>query len=275
MGLLDRFERTMERLLEGGAGSLFRQKLQPAEIGRKLERAMLSQQRASVGSQLVPNIYVVRLHPQDYAQFEAFAAGLSRQMESWLARVASQRQLTVLDRISVSLVEDETVRHRSPIIDASISDRSQPHVRAPRRSRASRSEQGHAFSPPVMPIRSMDATSAFEVPSLRQGEMHLEATSGAFTGEIFSIAEGSSTIGRSPENDVVLDAPDISRRHARIERDGKHLRIYDLNSTNGTRVNGEAIHISDLEPGDEIRLGGQTLTVASDGTSNRGQQRWR
>ncbi|HEV2072461.1 MAG TPA: FHA domain-containing protein, partial [Thermomicrobiales bacterium] len=84
-----------------------------------------------------------------------------------------------------------------------------------------------------------------------------------------------STIGRSPENDVVLDAPDVSRRHARIERNGKHLRIYDLNSTNGTRVNGEAVHISDLEPGDEIRLGGQTLTVTSDGSSSRGQQSWR
>ena len=275
MGLLDRFERTMERLLEGGTGAIFRQKLQPAEIGRKLERAMLSQQRASVGSQLVPNMYVVRLHPQDYAQFEAFAAGLSRQMESWLARVASQRQLTVLDRISVSFVEDETIRHRSPVIDASISDRSQPHVRTPRRSRASRQEQGHPMSPRVMPRQSIDATSAFEVPSVRLVEMHLEATSGAFAGELFSIAEGSSSIGRSPENDVVLNAPDVSRRHARIERSGKHLRIYDLNSTNGTRVNGEAVHISDLEPGDEIRLGGQTLTVTTEAVSGPTQQRWR
>ena len=61
----------------------------------------------------------------------------------------------------------------------------------------------------------------------------------------------------------MLNAPDVSRRHARLERSGSHLRIYDLNSTNGTRVNGEAVHISDLEPGDEIRIGGQALSVVS------------
>lgn len=278
MGLLDRFEQTMERILEGATGSLFRQKLQPAEIGKKLERAMLSQQRASVGTRLVPNSYVVRLHPQDYAEFEGFAAGLSRQMESWLARVASQRQLTVLDRISVSLVVDESVRQRNPAIDALISDRSRPGAAAPRSAHRPREEQRWRASRPAMPPRVVDATSTFEVPSLhrsRAQEIRLQATSGRFSGQVFSIDEGSSTIGRSPENSIVLDAPDVSRRHARLERTGTHLRIYDLNSTNGTHVNGEAVHISDLEPGDEIRLGGQTLTVVDAGDSDRDQQeRW-
>ena len=70
MGLLDRFEQTLERLLEGTTGALFRQKIQPAEIGKKLERAMLDNQRPSVGSSIVPNAYTVRLNPKDFAQVE-------------------------------------------------------------------------------------------------------------------------------------------------------------------------------------------------------------
>jgi pSer/pThr/pTyr-binding forkhead associated (FHA) protein len=249
MGLLDRFEQSMERLMEGTVGTIFRQSIQPAEIGKKLERAMLSQQRASVGSKIVPNAYVVRLHPKDYAQFADFSAGLSRQMEAWLAQVATRRGFTVLDRITVEIAEDEHAGRRNPAVDASITDRShRPAPAAPRRS-----------APPV------DATAAFSVPTRHTAgqEISLRATSGAFAGQTFPIAEGSSTIGRSPDNTVVLNAPDVSRRHARIERSGSHLRIYDLNSTNGTRVNGEAVHISDLEPGDEILVGGQRLTVVS------------
>ena len=278
MGLLGWFERSMERLLEGATGSVFRQKLQPAEIGKKLERAMLSQQRASVGSQLVPNSFVVRLHPRDYAEYEGFATGLCRQMEAWLARVASQRRLTVLDRISVSLVEDGSVRHRHPEIDASILDRSHPSPSAPKRAGVPVERPRRQSSHSPAPRNLVDATSTFDVAPERgvsRQQVLLRATSGAYSGQANAIAEGASTIGRSPENSVVLDAPDVSRRHARLERTGAHLRVYDLNSTNGTRVNGEAVHISDLEPGDEIQLGSQTLTVIADGdSSEREHQKW-
>lgn len=266
MGLLDRFEQSMERLLEGATGSIFRQKIQPAEIGKKLERAMLSNQRASVGSRLVPNAYVVRLHPKDYAQVSDFSAGLSRQLESWLSKVATEHRLTVLDRISVVLEEDESARHRNPIIDATITDitRSKPAGPSPRRASAR----------PMM-AQQPDATAAYNVaqrPDSGQASIQLRATSGRFSGQVFTLGPGDSTIGRSPDNTIVLDAPDVSRRHARIERSGHHVRVYDLNSTNGTRVNGEAVHISDVQPGDEIRVGGQTLEVLSD-AYNSGRER--
>lgn len=268
MGLLDRFEQSMERLLEGATGSIFRQKIQPAEIGKKLERAMLANQRASVGSRLVPNAYVVRLHPKDYAQVSDFSAGLSRQLESWLSQVATQQKFTVLDRISVVLKEDESARQRNPIIDATIIDNVRSRVQAP----------GHAASRPPVASPPADATAAYEVAprhNEREGAFTLRATSGRFTGRSFALTMGDSTIGRSPDNTIVLDSPDVSRRHARIERSGNHFRIYDLNSTNGTRVNGEAVHISDIQPGDDVRIGGQTLTLIADGHEPRPDHRER
>ena len=262
MGLLDRFEQSLERLLEGTTGALFRQKLQPAEIGKKLERAMLDNQRASVGSRIVPNAYTVRLNPKDYAQVEGFAGGLARQMESYLAQVASRRELTVLDKIEVSLVEDAGAPQRNPRVDAIITD----HVSQARPSR----RPGHPVGGANRPAPAQ-ATSTFQVASAGRASSSLHLISP--NGMTFDIPEGSSTIGRSPDNTIVLDVPDVSRRHARIERSGNHLRIYDLNSTNGTRINGEAIHISDVEEGDEIRIGSQVLELAS-GNAWRGGGRY-
>lgn len=253
MGLLDRFEQSLERLLEGTTGAIFRQKLQPAEIGKKLERAMLDNQRASVGSRIVPNAYTVRLNPKDYVQIEGFASGLSRQMEAWLFQVASRRELTVLDKIEVSFVEDASSPQRNPRIDAEITDHVRPQA-PPRRSQ--RPQGAHRHSP-------AQATSVFNVPSGSRGATRIALVTP--NGITHDIPEGSSTVGRAPENTIVLDSPDVSRRHARLERNGSHLRIYDLNSTNGTRINGEAIHISDVHEGDEIRIGSQVLELISDG----------
>lgn len=62
-------------------------------------------------------------------------------------------------------------------------------------------------------------------------------------------------IGRAPDNDKVYSSPDISSYHARIKRlgDGKY-EVEDLNSSNGTYINGIRIKKSVMERGDKLRL---------------------
>lgn len=64
------------------------------------------------------------------------------------------------------------------------------------------------------------------------------------------------SIGRLPGNSIVINDPDISRRHCVIERDGGAYNIYDLGSRNGTLVNGQRVQRTELQPGDVITLGG-------------------
>jgi len=68
-------------------------------------------------------------------------------------------------------------------------------------------------------------------------------------------------IGREAGNDLVLDSPVISRRHAAIERfaDGVHVR--DLGSTNGTFLNGNAITVAVMGEGDSVRIGPYKLLL--------------
>jgi FHA domain len=68
-------------------------------------------------------------------------------------------------------------------------------------------------------------------------------------------------IGRHHECDVVLPSLNVSRRHARLQfRDGRWI-VRDLDSTNGTRVNGAAVGRSEVRPGDEITIGSHRLRI--------------
>ncbi len=72
------------------------------------------------------------------------------------------------------------------------------------------------------------------------------------------------TIGRAPDNDLVLDFPQVSRHHCRIVRQDDGTHILDLNSTNGTFVNGHRVKQARLAVGDVINLGSYALCFEQD-----------
>jgi pSer/pThr/pTyr-binding forkhead associated (FHA) protein len=74
-------------------------------------------------------------------------------------------------------------------------------------------------------------------------------------------AQTELLVGRHPACDVVLRHPSVSRRHARVFfRDGRWI-VQDLDSTNGTEVNGCRVGRCELRPGDHLALGGEGLTI--------------
>lgn len=77
-------------------------------------------------------------------------------------------------------------------------------------------------------------------------------------------AEKSITIGRAPESDIHLDAPDVSRRHASILKREQTYILSDLGSRNGTFVNEQLVRSTELHEGDVIRIGA-FLLVFQDG----------
>lgn len=222
--MLSRFERAMERLVEGSVAGLFRLRVQPAEIGRRLERAMLDGRAASVGVMLAPNVFEARLHPDDAADFADWEEALNREMESWLAEVAFARGLTTVGAIRVRLVPDPSVSRRSVRATARFERRGDD--RLPERPR---------------PLRLTPVENEF-APLRLVGAL-------------------AKSVGRDEGNDLVLAHPEISRRHARIERDGSGWRIVDLRSTNGTWVNGERVTAAPVSEGDEVAFAGLRFAV--------------
>lgn len=74
-----------------------------------------------------------------------------------------------------------------------------------------------------------------------------------------SLASGALSIGRHPSNDVVVATPGASRKHAQVERRSDTAVIRDLDTSNGTLVNGQRVTEHVLADGDTIRIGDARL----------------
>jgi len=104
----------------------------------------------------------------------------------------------------------------------------------------------------------------------------LEGVAGPAQGLVFPLQSSCVTIGKRATNDLAFDDPTLSRVHARIEeRAGTPSRapsvelpyyIVDLQSTNGTRLNGLLVREAPLRAGDEITLGACVLRVRDEAT---------
>jgi pSer/pThr/pTyr-binding forkhead associated (FHA) protein len=68
------------------------------------------------------------------------------------------------------------------------------------------------------------------------------------------------TIGRHEDNDIVIDHMGVSGRHARVAVDGHSVILTDLQSTNGTFLNGRRVEQGELRPNDWITIGRHILT---------------
>ena len=69
------------------------------------------------------------------------------------------------------------------------------------------------------------------------------------------LTEALVTIGRAPDNAIQIDDPSVSGHHAQLHQVGETFHLQDLESTNGTRVNGETMTSVALRVGDRIRFG--------------------
>src|SRR5438270_6280980 len=84
-----------------------RSHLQPVEIGKRLVRAMETEQQVGVDGVLVPNVYDVFLSLEDFEQFEAATGSMARNLESHLGRTARQRGYRMMSRPLVHLRLDK------------------------------------------------------------------------------------------------------------------------------------------------------------------------
>ena len=85
----------------------------------------------------------------------------------------------------------------------------------------------------------------------------IEIQNGGFEGMSFALSSDETLIGRNPTTDITLLDEGISREHAVIlldEESGVYT-VEDLQSTNGTKVNGKRVRSATLSSGDEIELG--------------------
>ena len=124
-------------------------------------------------------------------------------------------------------------------------------------------EEGYRFVGPVEVSVETD-------PGMSEGDLWVDAeineAGGGSIGSLvlpggdrIRLTESPLTIGRLDDCTVVLDDPKVSRRHAELRPDVDSFRVVDLDSTNGTQVNGRSVTNHVLTDGDEITIGDVVL----------------
>ena len=245
MPVLAAVERFFERLLERPSARLFRTRLQPVQLQRRIERAMESERLAATDRTLVPNRFVVRLNPDDLAAFGEMQTSLASELADGALTFARAHHYTLVDRPRVELMADPRVERTDIAVDARFAD--------PVAGR----------TPVADDALDLDATSTrvFTVPRPTAPPARLVVNGPGNPGRVVDIVSGVMRIGRAPDNDLILGDGRVSRHHGRIAGRLGTLVYTDLGSTNGSRVNGEAVIEVVLGPGDRILVGDTTLEV--------------
>jgi pSer/pThr/pTyr-binding forkhead associated (FHA) protein len=78
------------------------------------------------------------------------------------------------------------------------------------------------------------------------------------------ISKDKTTLGRRPYNDIVIDNLAVSGEHAVLQMSGSQVFLEDLNSTNGTYVNGKVVKRQQLQNGDMVEVGKYSIKFVSD-----------
>jgi len=183
----------------------------------------------------VANSFVARLNPADYERFAALHGVVERDVAAYLDRRADEQGLRPLGQIHVELAADASVRRS--LVKAEARFVEMPEGAREELARTSRLE-------PVVPrssIRTLVVT--------------------AEDGQKLRVDQVPIRIGRGVDNDLVLRDVRVSRQHAAIEPAADGWIIRDMNSTNGTYLDGERVDEARVNAAAEVSLGGYRIKL--------------
>ena len=242
MSMLRNLEAKLEGLVQGAFSRAFRSGVQPVELARKLAKEMDSHKAQSISRVYVPNQYTVWLSPQDREQFSGYESALTKELSDHLLDHARSQGLTLVTRPSVGFETDDRLGVGEFGIQAEL-------LHAPDDDSREPEPAGFGQTMVYSPNRAERPLEEPEAP-VRGARALLVGG-----GKRRMLSGERLVLGRSREADLVLDDPNVSRRHAELRREGEDWTIADLGSTNGVKVNGRRVENARLEPGDDILLG--------------------
>jgi hypothetical protein len=117
---LQRFERRLERLVEGAFSKAFRSGLQPVEIGRRIAREMDAGRSLGVRGTVVPNRFTVRLSPEDMERFAGFHDALVEELVGAAREHARDEGYRFEGPLEITLVADDRARRGDLAVHAEI-----------------------------------------------------------------------------------------------------------------------------------------------------------
>ncbi len=215
---------------------------------------MEAERLATADRTLVPNRFVVHLHPDDLEGFGDMTTSLASELADGALVFARARRYTLVDRPRVTLFADSAVERTDIRVTARFAD----PIAGSHGNPSPFGEIGHEPGPSVAVHGD---TMVFTVPRPSAPAARLRIVDRDGQEQVHEFDGSGMTIGRAADNDLVLPDSRVSRHHARIAGRRGTLVYADLGSTNGSRVNGVQVGELVLGAGDRIELGDSVIMV--------------
>ncbi|WP_026059885.1 FhaA domain-containing protein [Microbacterium yannicii] len=210
MGLLDSFEKGLERAVNSAFAKTFRSGIQPVEIASAL-RSELDKKAAVVSRDriLAPNSFAVRLSPADDDRMSALGGALVNELDTLVHKHAKAQGYSFAGPVSIELRRDEQVSTGTLSVESSTAEGGRVSWR---------------------------------------GVVDVE-------GRRIPLTKARTVIGRGSDADITVADAGTSRRHVEILWDGERAMVRDMNSTNGTLLEGRKVTEAALPPDATVRIG--------------------
>lgn len=220
MGLLDRFEDRLDRMVNGAFARAFKSEVQPVELAAAIQKEM--DDRSAIvarGRTVTPNVFTIDLSPHDDERLSVYRDTLQTELATVVTEYAEEQSYALIGPAEVTLELDDQ-------LETGI-------FRVHSEARAA-----------VVSAKTSDA-----VP----GQPFLEVA-----GTAYPLVRAVSRLGRGTDADIRVEDPGVSRNHCEIVL-GTPAIVRDLGSTNGTAVDGSRITQVALVDGSTIIIGTTSL----------------
>ena len=258
MGLLQKFEDSLDRVVNGAFAKAFKAEVQPVELAAALQRDV--DDRASVLDRdrtVIPNVFHVELSDHDYKRLAVFKDALAAELATLVTTYAGEQHYTLLGEVRVTLSEDDELE--TGIFRVRSEAKAEVTSRAGVVEAAEQAPPAAAASAPVEP----EATSGpGEQPAAQSHESSGGQPRLEVGGQAYPLLRAITLMGRGTDADIRVEDPGVSRKHCEIVV-GNPAIIRDLKSTNGTFVDGIRIDECTLTEGAIVKLGGTAFTFRS------------
>ena len=240
-----KFEALAQQLVEGSLNRFFGGTVSLSAVA--LELARVAEDGAVGGA--APTQYDIRLNPAAFEQLVQAEPDAVDQLKTYLESFAQQAELTLPQSVYLTLIADPAVDQRAILVEAVVTERPSTHTVTQIRQME---DGGDLFAADI---------AALDAYLIVDGQRHVPLT------------KAVTSLGRSTENDVVLDAPSVSRKHAQIRwRYGRFI-LYDVSNRGRTRVNNQSVNETVLKSGDVIGLSDVLLIYGEGDTQPRPRPR--
>ncbi|MCI7552010.1 MAG: DUF3662 and FHA domain-containing protein [Actinomycetaceae bacterium] len=223
MGAFDRIERSVENAVDNVFSRAFRSDLKPIELASGIKKAMDDRSATMSRARVIsPNQFVIALSPSDFSKIEQWGEdSLIAELKSVARDYASEQRYTFLGPIDIQFTQNSTLPRGKISVNAT-------------------SRRGA-----VAPATIIDGTTSDPIIQINSDRYIL-------TGAV-------TVIGRGSACDITVDDSGVSRKHLELRVTPNGVIARDLNTTNGTYVEGHKVDAATLVDGNTITIGHTTI----------------